>query len=145
MKTLSNTEADAYKKKHAHNFRDSVPVPKMNGCYARLLLGYAKISAKFSFPSNRYKAITAFYVNKPLQKVFLCVHTLYLFKLNDIPIIMALTNNTINFCSEISKIRMILRVVYTCNVKGLQEVEKMGRNWMYFGSLTKIIRVERLY
>ena len=32
------------------------------------------------------------------------------------------------FCCEISKSRVILRTVYTCNVKELEEVEKMDRN-----------------
>ena len=30
------------------------------------------------------------------------------------------------------------------SVKGLKEVEKMGKNWIYFVSSTKIIRDERL-
>ena len=42
--------------------------------------------------------------------------------------------------SEISKIRVILWVTYTCNVERLEEVEKMGGQWIYFVSLTKIIR-----
>ena len=45
---------------------------------------------------------------------------MYLFKL--------LTNDLTNICSEISKTRLILSIVYTCNVKGLEEAEKLGRN-----------------
>ena len=33
-----------------------------------------------------------------------------------------------NICSEINKIQLILWMVYTCNVKGLEEVKKLGRN-----------------
>ena len=39
-----------------------------------------------------------------------------------------LTNVLTSICSEISKVRMILWIVYTCSVKGLDEVEKLGRN-----------------
>ena len=35
-------------------------------------------------------------------------------------------------------------MAYTCNVRGLEEVEKMGRKFMYFKSLIKIIRVMQL-
>ena len=54
-----------------------------------------------------------------------------------IPIIMLLANDLINICSEISKIRLVLWMAYTCNVKGLKEVEKMCSEWMYFPLLTK--------
>ena len=50
-----------------------------------------------------------------------------LFKLYDISVIMLPTNNIIRICSEISKILFILRMVYTCGVKGIEENEKMGR------------------
>ena len=43
-------------------------------------------------------------------------------------IILLLTNDLTNICSEISKIRLILSTVYTCNVKGLEEVKKLDRN-----------------
>ena len=43
-------------------------------------------------------------------------------------IIILLKNDLTNICSKISKIRLILSMVYTCNVKGLEEVEKLGRN-----------------
>ena len=55
-----------------------------------------------------------------------------------------LTNNLTNICSKISKNRMILWMAYTCYVKVLQEVEKLGRKWTYFASFNKIINVERL-
>ena len=47
--------------------------------------------------------------------------------------------------SEISKIRVILWVTYTYNVERLGEVEKIGRQWIYFVSLTKIIREKPFY
>ena len=45
----------------------------------------------------------------------------------DTSIMMSLANNITNICSEISKIREIVGVTYTCDVKGLKELEKMGR------------------
>ena len=39
-----------------------------------------------------------------------------------------LENVLANICSEISKTWLILWKVYTCNLKGLEEVEKLGRN-----------------
>ena len=39
-----------------------------------------------------------------------------------------LTNDLTNICSKISKIRLILWMVYKCNVKGLEEVERLVRN-----------------
>ena len=52
----------------------------------------------------------------------------YLLKLYYKSIIILLANVLANICSEISKIWLILWMVYTCNVKGLEEVEKLGRN-----------------
>lgn len=45
-----------------------------------------------------------------------CLYCIYLFKLYDIPIIMLLTNKINKFCGEISNSRVILWVVYNCNV-----------------------------
>ena len=54
---------------------------------------------------------------------------MYDFEMYDIPVIMLLTNNITNFFgSKMSKNRVILRVVCTCNLEGLEEVEKMARN-----------------
>ena len=49
-------------------------------------------------------------------------------KLYDISFIILLTNDITNICSEISKIQVILCMAYTCIVKGLEELEKVGRN-----------------
>ena len=57
-----------------------------------------------------------------------CLYCIYLLKLYDKSIIVLLKNDLTNICSEISKIRLILWMAYTCNVKGLEEVEKLGRN-----------------
>ena len=51
-----------------------------------------------------------------------------LLKLYATSVIILLGNVLVNICSEISKIWLILWMVYTCNVKGLEEVEKLGRN-----------------
>ena len=58
---------------------------------------------------------------------------------------MLLTNDLTDIGSEKSKIRLILWMAGTCNVKVLEEVEKNGRKWMYFASLTKIVRYEQFW
>ena len=57
---------------------------------------------------------------------------------------MLLTNDLTDICREISTIQLVLWMDYTFIVKGLEEVEKMGKKWIYFASLTKIIRDEGL-
>ena len=52
---------------------------------------------------------------------------IYLLKLYDKSIIVLLKNVLVNICSEISKIWWILWMVYACSMKGLEEVEKLGR------------------
>ena len=52
---------------------------------------------------------------------------MHLLKLYGKSIIVLLTNVLVNICGEISKIWLILWMVYACNVKGLDEVEKLGR------------------
>ena len=83
-------------------------------------------------------------MKKNTSKIFwtnLVLYTdIYLLKLHSISIILLVENNLVNICSEITKIWMNLWMIYTCNMKGLEEVEKMGRSWMYFGSLTNIIK-----
>ena len=55
--------------------------------------------------------------------------------------ILFLKNNLINICSEITKIRMNLWMIYTCNMKGLEKVEKMVRTWMYLHRIIFLIEV----
>ena len=57
---------------------------------------------------------------------------------------MLLINDVTNICGEISKIQLILLMANNCNLKGLQEGEKMCWQWIYFASLTKIIRNENI-
>ena len=64
----------------------------------------------------------------------------YLFKLYNVLIILLLTNFLNIICSKISNIRMNSWLAYNCNVKGLEENEKMSRSWMNFPSLTKVIK-----
>ena len=52
----------------------------------------------------------------------------YLVKLYDKSIIILLTSDLTNIGSKIRKIWLILWIVYTCNVKGEEEVEKLCRN-----------------
>ena len=59
-------------------------------------------------------------------RTFLCY--IYLFKLYDKSIIILLTNNLTKIWSKISKVRLILWMVYACNVKGLEEAGKLGRD-----------------
>ena len=53
---------------------------------------------------------------------------MYLLKLCAKLIIILLTNDLTNICSEISKIRLILWMDSTCKVNRLEEVEKLSRN-----------------
>ena len=79
-------------------------------------------------------------LKQTVQKVFHCVYIVYTYLncmiyqllINS----MLLINSITNFCNKISKSQVIPWVVYTCNVKGLEEVETVGRNWMCFASFT---------
>ena len=83
----------------------------------------------FPFLSKRHKAITVCRCKQPTSNSLqTCLYYIYLLKLYDKLIILLLTNDLTNICSEISKIRLILSTVYTCNVKGLEEVKKLDRN-----------------
>ena len=53
---------------------------------------------------------------------------MYLLKLCAKLIIILLTNDLTNICSEISKIRLILWMDSACKVNRLEEVEKLSRN-----------------
>ena len=107
--------------------------------------GFGDFRATFCSHSSNTRQLQCVYVNKPLQKVFeKCLYCIYLFKLHDTSIIMLLINDVTNICGEISKIQLILLMAYTCNLKGLQEGEKMDRQLIYFASLTKIIRNENI-
>ena len=55
--------------------------------------------------------------------------------------ILFLKNNLINICSKMTKIRMNLWMIYTCNMKGLEKVEKMVRTWMYLHRIIFLIEV----
>ena len=55
---------------------------------------------------------------------------MYLFKFYDMSISMLQTNYLTNIYTEISKIWFILWMSYTCNGKGLEEVEDMRRKLM---------------
>ena len=70
-----------------------------------------------------------------------------LLKLYATSVIILLGNVLVNICSEISKIWLILWMVYTCNVRGLEEVEKLREMnvWCsYFASLANITSDEWL-
>ena len=86
-----------------------------------------KYLSNFPFLSTWYKAITVCWCKQPTSNSFkMCLYSIYLLKLYDRSITILLTNNLTNICSKISKIRLILWMVYTCNVKGLEEVEELG-------------------
>ena len=57
-----------------------------------------------------------------------CLCCLYLFKLYKKSTIILLASSLTNIRSEISKIQLILWMIYTCNVEGLQEVKK--KRWL---------------
>ena len=93
-----------------------------------MLLGYAKISSNFSFLPKRYKAIIVCWCKEPTSKSFqMCLYCIYLLKLYYKSLIILLTNNLTKIWSKVSKIWLILGMVYTCNVKGMKEVLKLGR------------------
>ena len=80
-----------------------------------------------------YKVITVSWCKQPTSNSFLkCLYCVYLFKLYDKSVNILLASDLTNICSEISKHRSILWMVFTCNlkanVKGLEEVENLGRN-----------------
>ena len=83
-----------------------------------------------------YKVYNICWCKETISKRFqTCLYCIY---------IMLLTNDLAKICGEMSKIWLMLWIAYTCNVKGLKEVEKMGWKEMYFALLIKIIRVEWL-
>ena len=117
----------------------------MNSFFYLSVHGFGVFRATFCSHSSNTRQLQCVYVNKPLQKVFKkCLYCIYIFKLHDTSIIMLLINDLTNNCGEISKIQLILLMAYTCNLKGLQEGEKMCWQWIYFASLTKIIRNENI-
>ena len=82
---------------------------------------------------KRFKVITVSWCKQPTSNSFLtCLYCVYLFKLYDKSINILLANDLTNISSDISKHRSILWMVFTCNlkanVKGLEEVENLGRN-----------------
>ena len=56
-----------------------------------------------------------------------------------------LKNNLTNICSKISKIGMNLHEWFNLQYEKLWKVRKIGRRWMYFASLTEIMRDLWLY
>ena len=94
-----------------------------------LLLGYAKILSNFSFLPKRYKALAVCWCKQPTSKSFqMCFYCIDLLKLYYKSTIIMLRNILSNIWSEISKNQLIFLMVYTCSVKRLEEVEKLGRN-----------------
>ena len=80
-------------------------------------------------PILEIKAITVYGSKQNISKFFsLRLWCICLFKLYDIYNQLYDITTLTKFCCEISKSRVILRTVYTCNVKELEEVEKMDRN-----------------
>ena len=76
-----------------------------------------------------YKVITVCWCKEPTSKGFqTCLYCIYLSKSYDESIIILPGNSLTKIWSKISKIRLILRMIYTCNVKGLEEVKKLPRN-----------------
>ena len=85
--------------------------------------------SNFPFLSKQYKAITVCWCKLPTSNSFqTCLYYIYLLKLYDKSIIILLTNDLTNICANISKIWLILWMLYNCSLKGLKEVRKLGRN-----------------
>ena len=77
---------------------------------------------------KRYKAITVCWCKQPISNSFqTCLYSTYLFKLYCKSVMILPVNDFTNICREIRKIRLILWMTHTCNMKGLEEVETLGR------------------
>ena len=78
---------------------------------------------------KRYKAIAVCWCKQPISNSFqACLYSTYLFKLYCKSFMILPVNDFTNICREIRKIRLILWMAHTCNMKGLEEVETLGRN-----------------
>ena len=114
-----------------HGFRDSVPVCKIHGLYLDMQKFEATSHSCASDTRRLHSTVCS--CKQPTSNSFqTSLYCVYLLKLYDKSIIILLTNDSTNTCSKISKIWLILWMVYTCNVKakvkGLEEVETLGRN-----------------
>ena len=69
---------------------------------------------------------------------------IYLFKLCSISIILLLKNNLTNICRKISN-NEFMNGLAILQYEKLWKVQKMGKRWMYFSSLTEIMRNRWLY
>ena len=103
-----------------HGFRDSVQSLKYMA-----VIRIRKNLSNFPFLSKRYKVRTVCWCKTTHFKQFSNTsNCIYLLKLYDKSIITLLANVLTNICNEISKIRLILLMVYTFNVKEFEQVEK---------------------
>ena len=83
----------------------------------------------FSFLSRRHKVVKACWCKQPTSRSFqTCLYCIYLFKMYDKSVIISPTNNWTNIWSDIRNICFILQIDYTCNLKGLEEIEKFSRS-----------------
>ena len=102
-----------------HHFKDSLPTFKYTA-----VIKICKNLSNFPFLSKLYKLITLCWCKEPTANSFqTCLYYIYLLKLCDKSIIILLTNDLTDICREISKVQLILWMVYTCNVKELQMEE----------------------
>ena len=107
-----------------HGFKYSVPFHKIHSCY-RMGNNFEHLFILF----KRYKAITVCWCKQLISNSFqTCLYSTYLFKLYCKSIMILPANDLTNICREIRKIRLILWMAHTCNMKGMEEVETLGRN-----------------
>ena len=124
-----NTGAKIYFTDHwtadiVHDFRHSVPVLKH-----MVVIRIRQKLSNFPFISKRYKAITMCRCKQPIWNSFkTLLYCNYLLRLYGKSIIILLANDLTNICSKASKIWLIVWVVYACNEKRLEEVEKLCTN-----------------
>ena len=102
-----------------HGFRDSVPVLKIHSIRNNL--------SNFPFLFKRYETRTVAMYTTHSKQFSNTSNCMYLLILYEESIIVFLANVLVQIRSEISKIWLILWMVYTCNLKELGEVEKLGR------------------
>ena len=100
--------------------------------------------SNFPFLSKWNKAgITVFWWKQPTSNSFqTCLYCMYSLKLYNKSIIILLTNDLANICSEISKIRSIYEWFILAMWKGWKKLKSWVK--IYFASLTKITSDERL-
>ena len=120
-----------------HGFRILVLVCKMRDCYCT-----QKFRAFLFLPIRRCKRLQCRMKSNHFKMLSNVFSTTYAYS-NCIVyrLFYCWKNYLTNICTKISKTGMNLWMVYRCNIKSSgKHLRKMGKTWMYFASLTEIMR-----